>query len=142
MTARAYLIGRGSRFVSVTETRNDRVTHYVVGFGRAVLARHVQYFMHPEPVLSLERAQVRQATLHVPKAPADLDGGPLNPLLDGGFHLHTMALDALLALPLQRGVGLVLPSRIDAETDGTIILACSVVDPCADPEGARRALEW
>ena len=50
-----YLIRRGNQTVGLAERRGDRVRHYVVAFRNVRVARKVQYWLHPEPVLRVER---------------------------------------------------------------------------------------
>lgn len=135
-----YALRCGHKHVSVYH----RNRHYVIGFKSAQAARKMHYFMHPEPKFALVRDDSRSlrgdlrergydveleldanATLFVPK----VDGSPLDAMYDGGFHMHAHDASEFFMFPVRKGLGIVIPYRLEDETPEELVYKVCVVDP-------------
>ena len=140
-SAKVYVLRRGCKTVAV----RHRGAHYVLGFRKAAEARRVLHNMHPEPEFTLLRDADRDigpdlgragfvdislsidvsATLFIPK----LRGDPLDPMNDGGFHIHQHPEDAFLLFPVSNDIGTVVPYSLLDETDEEFVYRSLVMDP-------------
>jgi len=147
-----YCIKQGNKCIGL----RDKDKSYVIGFRSSIQARHVQYSMHPEPVLEVRRVKpilsVTQevteglselnvfktlkepiiidpdAFLRVPKAPYELS----ETMRDAGYHLATVEPEECICMPFTPYVGIIIPNEIIAEDDKEIILQCDIVEPIFD----------
>lgn len=149
---KGYTIKRQSQTLGLAERHGERLRHYIVGFKSVVMARKVQYNIHPEPILRLERQSAIDITssinacllevglntvpsvtidvlsrLYVPKMMHT--GGAVEPLNDGGFHLDEQPYDDMFMLPFSKNIGIVLPYELEYENQRELVLLCQVIDP-------------
>jgi hypothetical protein len=133
-----YTINRGSKSIGFQHKQN----HYVVGFKSVQLARNVQYWLHPEPSITIVRSDDidlssrleepdmkfiidPNATLFIPK----YHGNPDDPMNDGGYHLGIDNLDKFILYPISKMLGIALPYRIIEENEDEFVCKCHVVEP-------------
>jgi hypothetical protein len=145
--------------------------HYVVGFTNVVLARTLQYTMHPQPIFKLERNHVIDISDAVDTALNDMfkiapsmdvkekgritvdvgstlwinkmshPGGVWDPMNEGGFSLHTVDCEYLYMLPFSSNVGVVFPRELTSETAQHLVFDCEVIDPVCSTGHFRKSLE-
>ena len=104
--------------------------HYVVGFKNVITARSVQYFLHPEAKLSMEKnpLQAPNGLLFIPKH----IGSPSDPMNDGGFHMEQLSFEEFIGYPSHM-VGIVMPVGLMEEDEQKFIFESYIVDPFFDP---------
>ena len=147
-----YCIKQGNKCIGL----RDQDKSYVIGFRSGIQARHVQYSMHPDPILEVRRVKplldVTQevneglselnvfktlkepiiidpdAILRIQKAP---DGLPQS-MTDAGYHLATIEPEEFICMPFTHYVGIIIPHEIIEEDDKEIILQCDIVEPIFD----------
>lgn len=129
-----YTLKQGNKTMSVYTCQK----HYVIGFQKVLLARHVQYMLHPEPKLTLikdpkEYARNRKmslamdgkATLFVPKC----RGSTLHPMNDGNFHLHQYKTEEFMMFPYEKQLGIVIPYFLQEESEDEFMFKSLVIEP-------------
>ena len=137
-----HTIRRGNKTVSVRQSSGE---DYVIGFRSPIYARNVLHNMHPEPRILLLRDANNDlgpelnldedlvlnldvsATLYVPK----FAGNPLDPMNDGGFHVHQYTEDEFLMFPFHKNLGTVMPYLLLDETADEFVFKTLVMDPVA-----------
>ena len=118
---------------------------YVLAFPTMYDARMVKRVIRPEPVLGFERCpnspdgidisrdvkacldefieipriMMHTSLLHVRKGDARI----------GDFYMQELDPQEIFMLPLEKGVGIIIPRRKISENDKTLTLVCTVVDP-------------
>ena len=153
-TASASLLGMCDRFCGAY---GGDSRHYVAAFGRASVARDVLRWLPTcsQPMLRLDRAggietdvtlevdEALRATgrtssgssvviglsarLHVAKkVPAKLER-------PRPFAVGEVTMDALMMMPFERNVGLLLPCALLADDSRELVFECHVIEPCNDP---------
>ena len=148
-----YTIRRGNKTVSA----RLRSTDFVIGFRNPTFARNVMHNLHPEPHIVLLRdadndlgpelasaglldADISlnldvSATLFVPKA----KGSSLDPMHDGGYHVHTYSEDDFLTFPLSKHIGTVMPYSLLDETEDEFVFRTLIMDPATKKEKNNEA---
>lgn len=128
-----YTIKQGSKTVGF---RYDK-RHFIIGFNNPIVARKVQYGLHPEPKFTLvpdtkidlspdvDLLLDTKATLFIPK----FEGSPSDPMNDGMFHLNKMSSVDFLSLPLISNVGVIMPYRLEEESSFEFIYKAQIIEP-------------
>lgn len=127
-----YTINSGNKTVSV---HSDNI-HYIIGFKNVRIARKVQYNMHPEPIITIIKNPETQitnnnvhlnndVTLFIPKAPLDLPPA----MRDGGYHIHEYKENDFMALPSTRNIGIIIPIKLQEETNEEFVFKSILFDP-------------
>jgi hypothetical protein len=129
-----------------TLSNASQYTDYVVAFRNVVHARHVQYNLHPEPVMVLLRDPGRDITrrhatdtkmvmnvtavVHFPRMDTSRYPG-LHAMNDGGFNMDVVDESDILTVPFNyTDTGIILPSHIMSDDGVTsIAMHCHVIDP-------------
>jgi len=141
VTKMMFTIKQGNKTVGLSHKEK----HYVIGFENVIMARRVQYSMHPEDNITLMRGdginlsnhleQIRiqktslildvEATIFVPK----YKGSACNPLGDGSFHLGIEKYDEFVTYPFTKSLGIILPHKILHEDDEEFTIQSHVIEP-------------
>ena len=113
-------------------THRDR--SYIIGFKKPLVARTVQYSLHPEPSICLKRGELiykkgvwfdTDSMLILPKFQ---QGNAWDPINDGCFHMSTMADHEFYKLPFAKGVGIICPYTLIDESREFFVFRSHVVD--------------
>lgn len=112
---------------------------YVIGFKKLVHARSVHYAMHPEPKFQMVKSDdvmIKEgievflgSTIFIPKCA----GSSLEPINDGGFHLHTMKSEEFYGMPF-KGVGVVLAYELLDEDINEFTFRAHIIRSYVDDE--------
>jgi hypothetical protein len=135
-----YTLRRGNKTVSLLHFNR----HYVIGFKNLTMMRKVHYSIDPEPnILIMRETNIDlhkdlhnkgydlnltldvSATLFIPKC----RGSTLEPMNDGGFHIHEYKENDFLELPIKKNLGVVLPYHLECEDDDEFVFKACVIDP-------------
>lgn len=116
---KAFTIQQGSKTIGIRHNEH----HYVVGFASAVMARRVQYQLHPDPVITFFRND--ESTIFIPK----FCGSAMDPMNDGGYHLGQQDYNKFITFPFTKSVGVILPYHLIEESEEEFIFRCHVLDP-------------
>ena len=152
---RFYLVKQGNKTVGVHENNRS----LVIGFKSPVLARHVQYSMHPEQVPVLKRSQSLQISVSSLKELSHLSDKTFENINfdpaatlklskwnafssdHTGFYLETLSAEQFLALPFTKQIGIIIPKQIENESENEMVIACDLIDPFCDFEIYKNYLE-
>jgi hypothetical protein len=143
---RFYLVKQGNKTIGVQDNNKS----LIIGFKSQVLARHVQYSMHPEQVLVLNRSQSIQISVNDktfeninidPAATVKLTKWNAFSSDHTGFHLATLSAKQFFAIPFTKQIGIIIPKRIEDESEKEMVLTCDLVDPYCDFEIYKNYLE-
>lgn len=128
-----YTICRGNKIISVRSNNKD----YIIGFNKVIIAKKIQYNIHPEPKIILLRSNIQKikegdltlsidndATLFIEKH----NGCALNPMNDGGYHINTVNINEFMLYPYSKNIGVVLPFNLIDESECEFIFKSIVVD--------------
>jgi hypothetical protein len=134
-----YTICRGNKTVSVKSDNKD----YIIGFNKILIAKSVQYNIHPEPKIILLRSNIQKikkedlslsidndATLFIEKH----NGCALNPINDGGYHINTTKIHEFMLYPYSKNIGVVLPYDLIDENENEFIFKSFVIDAPEDTD--------
>ena len=138
-----YSVRQGNKTLSVAF--QDRL--YACGFTSRLQCAKVKHNVLPEPKVVLmpgERAQLKaerlqqigldidqpldvdvHSSLFVPK----FNGDPMNPLNNGGYHIHTSKTEEFMMYPIRKGLGIVLAYEMLVEDNHEMVLRCVVIHP-------------
>ena len=131
-----YTIKQKNKTLSVSHNQK----HYIIGFNNIITARKVHYNMHPEPKLVMIRDNKPinlmskldhsltleiSSTLLIPKCHGDI-WAPIN---DGMFHLLEMNEVEFYNLPLSKKLGIIVPYKLEEETNDDFMFKAYVLDP-------------
>ena len=149
-----YCIKQGNKCIGL----RDNEKSYIIGFRSGIQARHIQYNIHPEPVIEIRRVKPvlnvsdeihegllnlnvmktlkepimidPDVVLRVPKAPGNVHPS----LTEAGYHLETVSSEDFICMPFTHYIGIIIPNEILIEDDKEIILQCDLVEPIFDAE--------
>lgn len=116
--------------------------HFVIGFKTALLARKVHYNIHPDPKMTLVRSIEPidlspkvdfdislildvASTLFIPKC----KGSIWEPMNDGMFHVDKMQEIEFYNLPISSNLGIIVPYKLEDETNEEFMFKAYVVEP-------------
>lgn len=123
--------------------------HYVIGFKNIVMARNVQYNLHPEPRIILDRANITEISVLEDCMTIDLNsklyiqkynGSAQDPLNDGHYHINTEDELNFLQYPIDKMIGVIMPNELLDEDDDNFIFESQVIDPFFKAEFYRSRL--
>jgi hypothetical protein len=133
-----YTLKLGNKTMSVLHKEK----HYIIGFNNVKLARKVHYSIHPHPNFLLVRGTDidlskdlnefnislnldTSANLYIRK----MNGSVWDPMNDSGFHLHAYKEEEFLLFPIQKQLGIIVPYRIEEESENEFMLRAYIIDP-------------
>lgn len=152
--SKGHMLNRKNQTLGLSHIHRERTLHYIVVFKTDKMARKVQYTMHPDPIMRIERENFMDITedvtnglsqmgldhlvqgnisidvssrLYIPKSTEP--GGVSNPMNDGGFHLASSPMEDLFMYPFEKNIGLIMPYDVSWEDNKQIVLTCQVLDP-------------
>lgn len=116
---------------------------YIIGFSCTKTARKVQYSLHPNPYIHLQKNNqieldiMKKKIMIYPVGNLRIQkyvGSSENPLNDGNYHMSVYYDSEFLMYPYKKMVGLILPYELIDETDTEFHFLTTVIDPFFDAD--------